>query len=199
MHLSETSRCRERLKKYCTGYGIDVGYGGDPIVPTAITVDIPKPYTAVGAAPLNLGGDARSLYWFKDGVLDYVFSSHLLEDFCENEIQPILAEWLRVIKPNGYVILYCPDEQKFRKHCRDTGQPYNNNHNIENFSLNFVKNILKNFPDVKIIHENPVCEEYSFEIVIWKEVSCKSDECGRRSILEYFKRLLRKIFHQAEN
>ena len=57
--MSETSRCRERLKKFCVGYGIDVGYGGDPILPSAITVDLPHPYTKVGDAPLNLGGDAR--------------------------------------------------------------------------------------------------------------------------------------------
>jgi len=171
MHASETSRCRERLKKYCTGYGLDIGYGGDPIIPTAITLDMPVPYTVMGVAPLNLGGDARSLYWFKDNVLDYVFSSHLLEDFPENEIQSILSEWLRVIRPNGCIILYCPDEQKFRKHCRVTGQPYNAHHNIENFSLNFIKKILKSCPDVKIIHENPACEEYSFEVVIKKEAS----------------------------
>ena len=29
--MSETAKCRERLKKYIEGYGIDIGYGGDPI------------------------------------------------------------------------------------------------------------------------------------------------------------------------
>ena len=46
---SETSRCRERLRHFCCGYGIDVGYGGDTIIPSAITVDLPTPYTKVGA------------------------------------------------------------------------------------------------------------------------------------------------------
>ncbi len=58
----ETSKCRERMQRYCVGYGLDVGYGGDPIVPSAITVDLPKPYTNVGGSPLNLGGDARNLF-----------------------------------------------------------------------------------------------------------------------------------------
>jgi predicted SAM-dependent methyltransferase len=174
MNMSETSRCRERLKTYCSGYGLDIGYGGDPIVPTAITVDLPKPYAEVGEAPLNLGGDARNLYWFKDGVLDYIFSSHLLEDFPENETLPILREWLRVLKINGLIILYCPDEQKFRKHCDKTGQPYNMNHSNEHFSLDFLKDLLKNLSVVRIIHENPACEDYSFEMVIkkTKDLSC---------------------------
>ena len=199
MHTSETSRCRERLKKYCTGYGLDIGYGGDPIIPTAITVDMPTPYAVMGVAPLNLGGDARSLYWFKDDVLDYVFSSHLLEDFPENEIQPILAEWLRVIRPNGCIILYCPDEQKFRKHCTDTGQPYNAHHNIANFSLNFIKNILKSFPDVKIIHENPACEVYSFEVVIRKEVPCKLGGHKRWNVPGFCKKIFWEIIRRVKN
>lgn len=83
--MSETSKCRERLKKFCIGYGLDIGYGGDPIIPGAITVDLAIPYTKVGDAPLNLGGDARNLYWFADNSLDYVYSSHLLEDFDATE------------------------------------------------------------------------------------------------------------------
>lgn len=74
----ETSKCRERMQRYCVVYGLDVGFGGDPIVPSAITVDLPKPYTNVGGSPLNLGGDARNFFWFRDNFLDYVFSSHLL-------------------------------------------------------------------------------------------------------------------------
>src|SRR4051794_21358440 len=78
---SETSKSRERLAKYCEGYGLDLGYGGDPISFSAIRMDLPQPYTRVGELPVQLGGKAENLYWFKDGVLDYVYSSHLLEDF----------------------------------------------------------------------------------------------------------------------
>src|SRR3972149_2826407 len=106
--MSETFRCRERLKKFCTGYGLDIGYGGDPIVPSAITVDLPKPYAKVGECPLNLGGDAGNLRWFRDTVLDYVYSSHLLEDFPAYKTEAVLREWMRVLKPRGNLILYLP-------------------------------------------------------------------------------------------
>ena len=163
---SETSLCRKRLKKYCIGNGVDLGYGGDPIVPEAITVDLPRPYRNAGNAPLNIRGDAADLYWFKDAVLDYVYSAHLLEDFIDTK--KILEEWLRVLKPGGYLVLYCPDEKKYREHCKKTGQEYNQNHKIENFSLEYVLRILKGIGGFEIVHSNPHCEKYSFELVIKK-------------------------------
>jgi SAM-dependent methyltransferase len=43
---------------------------------------------------------------FKDKTLDYVISSHVIEHFFD----PIktLQEWMRVIKPNGYIFIICP-------------------------------------------------------------------------------------------
>jgi predicted SAM-dependent methyltransferase len=173
--VSETSKCRDRLQKYCVGYGVDLGFGGDPIVPTAITVDRPSPYAKVGSSPLNLGGDARNLYWFASNSLNYVFSSHLLEDFPPNETRSIVLEWLRVLATDGYLILYLPDEQKYRQQCKASGQPYNQNHQIENFSLNYLKNILSSIPEIEIVHENAACEEYSFEIVVRKILQTDTD------------------------
>ncbi len=169
----ETSRCRERLKRFCVGYGLDIGYGGDPIVPGAITVDLPQPYTKVGGAPLNLGGDARDLYWFRDEVFDYVYSSHLLEDF--EDTRSVVKEWLRVIKPGGYLILFCPDEQVYRRHCRKTGQAYNCAHKIDNFSLAYVKQILLECSrGAEVVHETPLVDDYSFELVVRKKGSLRS-------------------------
>jgi len=171
---SETSLCRERLKKYCVGNGLDLGYGGDPIVPTAITVDLEEPYTNVGTCSQNLKGDARNLYWFKDDVLDYVFSSHLFEDFDQQEMSSVLWEWIRVLRPGGHLVLYLPDEQVYRKHCKKKNQPRNTHHKVKNFSLEYFKGLLVGGPPVigwsgvKIIHEDPHCEKYSFEVVLEK-------------------------------
>ena len=123
---SETSKCRARLAPYCTGCGVDLGPGGDPITPHAIRVDLPHPYSHVGTLPVQLSGKAENLYWFRDGVLDFVYSSHLLEDYPDTEA--VLREWLRVLKPLGNLIIFCPDEQVYRKHCDATGQPYNTHH-----------------------------------------------------------------------
>ena len=173
--MSETSKCRERLIKYCQGNGIDVGYGGDPIVHTAINIDLPNPYTKVGVFPRHLSGDGRDLYWFQDNCLDYVYSSHLLEDFPVNEIIDTFSEWLRVLKPGGYLVLYLPDEQAYRKYCKDRNKPANDNHKNEKFSLEFLKYLIYSCCDYdervhfEIVHENAHCEDYSFELVIKKK------------------------------
>ena len=38
MYNSETSAVRDLLAPYCAGDGLDLGYGGDPIVPHAIAL-----------------------------------------------------------------------------------------------------------------------------------------------------------------
>jgi SAM-dependent methyltransferase len=164
---SETSKCRARLAPYCTGYGLDLGFGGDPIVPHAIGMDMPRPYSGVGSRPVQLGGDATKLVWFADGTLDFVFSSHLLEDFVD--VAPMLGEWLRVLKPGGRLIIFCPDEQVYRRHCAATGQPYNTHHVHADFSLAFVKQKLARLAvRHRVLHENPLVDIYSWEIVVEK-------------------------------
>lgn len=180
--MSETSKCRERLSSYCEGMGLDIGYGGDPIVPTAITLDLPKPYTHVGDHPQNLSGDCRSLYWFKNNSLDYIYSSHLLEDFKIDEIRSIIWEWSRVIKPEGYIVLYLPDEQAYRKHCEENNRSRNANHQNSNFSLELLKIIIglgspvMNNEELIVVHESSPCEKYSFEIVLQKQIIHKQKD-----------------------
>jgi len=163
---SETSQCRPRLSDYCRGNGVDLGPGGDPISLSAVRVDLPQPYTNVGSLPVQLGGDASDLYWFKDNCLDYVYSSHLLEDFEETE--KVLREWIRVLKIGGKLIIYCPDEQRYRAHCAKSGQGYNYNHFHENFSLKMVKDILIQIGSCKVIHEGDNIGDYCWEIVAEK-------------------------------
>jgi len=163
---SETAHCRGRLAKYCAGCGVDLGCGGDPIVPSAIKVDLPAPYTRAGGHPPHLRGDATHLHWFADDSLDYVYSSHLLEDF--QDMHKVLAEWLRVIKPGGWLVLFCPDEQAYRGHCRATGEPGNPSHKIAGFSLAYVKSILAGLGGTEIVHETPLIDTCSFELVARK-------------------------------
>jgi len=148
------------------GYGLDLGFGGDPITSHAIRVDLPQPYAYTGDASVQLGGGAENLYWFKDGVLDFVYSSHLIEDYQDTEA--VLREWLRVLKPGGRLILFAPDEQVYRRHCEATGLPYNYAHVHADFSLSKVKQILERIGLTKIVHENSLVDVYSWELVAEK-------------------------------
>jgi len=164
--VSETSHARDRLAPYCEGMGLDIGFGGDPIVPHAVTMDLQAPYTQVGDAPQNLWGDCQNLYWFRDGVLDWVYSSHLIEDFSYERQRFLIHEWLRVVKIGGVVVLYAPDEQVYREHCERSGQPHNDGHKEADFScVSFKERVLPGLA-AEVVHENPHVDAYSWEVVL---------------------------------
>lgn len=165
---SETSKARAQLSNFCNGYGLDIGFGGDKIVPHAIALDLNRPYTKVGFDPVQLGGDCRNLRWFTDECLDFVYSSHLLEDF--KDTVPILKEWVRVLKCCGYLILLLPDEMLYREHCRKIGEKPNEHHTIDNFNANYIKNCMDQVGGMKLWYEKKF-GYYNFGIVYRKMIS----------------------------
>jgi predicted SAM-dependent methyltransferase len=162
---SETSVHRPNLSPYCTGNGIDLGFGGDPINESAVRIDLPSPYSE-GLFPTQLAGDASRLHWFADSVLDYVFSSHLLEDFPHTA--DVLREWLRVLKPGGLLVIGCPDEAKYRAYCAATNHPRNEHHVHADFSLSFVTRHLESIGSTTLVYQNDAVGPYSWEIVVRK-------------------------------
>jgi len=173
--MSETSSCRSRLSEYCVGYnGLDVGYGGDPIIPSAICIDRAEDdgrRSHVGQHPTHLVGDATKLSWFKSNSLDWVYSSHVLEDF--DDTAAVLEEWLRVIKPGGNLILFLPDQAVYAAHCKTHGTLPNLAHKHADFGLSYMKAQMKKigYVDDDIVHALwPVPgNDYSFDLVIRKK------------------------------
>lgn len=162
---SETSVHRPNLAQYCLGDGIDLGFGGDPINETAVRIDLPNPYSS-GVFPTQLAGDATQLHWFADAALDYVFSSHLLEDF--DDTASVLREWLRVLKAGGHLVIGCPDEAKYRDYCATNGHPRNEHHVHADFSLGLVKRLLAEIGDTTPVYESDAVGAYSWELVVRK-------------------------------
>ena len=167
MHKSETSKAREVLSKFCKGYGVDIGFGGDKIIPSAIGIDLDNPYTKTGDDPVQLGGDARKLKWFRDGVLDWVYSSHLLEDF-ENTTE-ILKEWARVLKRGGALVLYLPDEQAYREYSKKRGVGTNPAHKNEFFNLAHVEVCAIQTDMLALLYKTDIVVDYSFAIVFTRK------------------------------
>ena len=65
---------------------------------------------------------------FKDGVLDFLYASHLIEDFSREEVWPkLFAEWRRVLKSGGYMVLLVPEVNRWAAALRK-GQPPNCQH-----------------------------------------------------------------------
>jgi predicted SAM-dependent methyltransferase len=158
--MSETSKARNLLLKYCRGNGIDIGHGGDKISPFAISIDLPTPYTCVGMDVTQLKGDGRDLYWFTNESLDFVYSSHLLEDF--EDTKKVLQEWCRVLKQGGHLVLLLPDQKIYSKFS------WNEHHHHMDFSSEFVKQRIPN--NMKLIYESGIIYDYNFALVYKKDI-----------------------------
>jgi ubiquinone/menaquinone biosynthesis C-methylase UbiE len=150
------------------GNGLDIGFGGSPIVGNAICVDRPEGHGArpviQDTHPTHIVGDCGGLGWFTDKSMDWVFSSHVLEDF--EDTAGILKEWVRVIKPGGHLVLFLPDQKTYEDYCKAENSLPNQAHKHANFSMEYVKAMLP--LDVTVVYEewpyfgNP----YSFALVV---------------------------------
>lgn len=56
-----------------------------------------------------------------DGAVDAVFSSHNIEHLYPHEVPVALAEIARVLKPDGLLVLTCPDLQSICRRVADGG------------------------------------------------------------------------------
>jgi predicted SAM-dependent methyltransferase len=134
--MSETAAARSVLAPYCVGMGLDIGFGGTAISPTAICFDMEQMYCpSLEGHRQHLRGDARHLPFICDNAFDYIYSSHLLEDFTYEQLIGVLLEWRRILAPSGVLVINCPDQQRFLAHCGRTGQSINANHKEQDFSF----------------------------------------------------------------
>lgn len=102
----ETSKARFRrlaegfFEKYCNGKGLDIGYGGDLLLPECRGWDFEH-------------GDASRLDGINNSCFDFIYSSHTLEHL-EDPVAA-LKRWWQVLKQGGYLILYVPDRDLYEK------------------------------------------------------------------------------------
>jgi glycosyltransferase involved in cell wall biosynthesis/SAM-dependent methyltransferase len=55
-----------------------------------------------------IGMDVRQLK-FRDNSVDFINASHILELISHREIDGVLREWARVLKPDGEILIKCPN------------------------------------------------------------------------------------------
>jgi SAM-dependent methyltransferase len=93
--------------RYFVGEGIDVGGAPDPLA------------QFVGVFPLIKGvrtwdledGDAQYMKGVPDDAYDFLHSSHCLEHMQDPRVA--LRNWVRVVKPGGFLIITVPDEDLY--------------------------------------------------------------------------------------
>jgi predicted SAM-dependent methyltransferase len=100
--------------------GVDVGCGNSPLSPDVLALDVQanREY-----AKAQIVWNCHDLELFSDGVLDFVFSSHVLEDF--EDIPVVFLNWWKKIKVDGLMILLLPDIQggRYPKASDPDGNP----------------------------------------------------------------------------
>lgn len=96
-------------RKYFVGSGLDVGGKPDPL---ALYTELFCQMTAVKTWDWE-DGDAQFLTGVADGAFDFVHSSHCLEHLVDPVIG--LANWLRVVRPGGHLVVTVPDEDLYEQ------------------------------------------------------------------------------------
>lgn len=169
--MSESEQVGNAFEPFCKGLGIEMGFGGKQSSkdPATLTMDMPNPYTSVGGDKQILRGSCDNLSGFCDGVLSWIRSDHLLEDFSYSKLVEIIAEWRRVLAVGGYVCTNAPDQQRFLSYIAKHNQGNNLAHHEQDFSLNnFKEKVLNKTGNWEIVYEMPDDGKYSWYLVAKK-------------------------------
>lgn len=84
--------------------GIDVGCGTSRIDNMIVSIDQQSNYSYAHA---QLVWNCHDLEIFSDNKLDFIFSSHCLEDF--EDIPVVFLNWWKKLKLDGFMLLLLPD------------------------------------------------------------------------------------------
>lgn len=101
------------VEKFCKGLGLDIGPGTNKFSPTVLCTDWYQ-HEGVDLIWNMVHEGGRHPYPFRDNVFDFVFASHVIEDFAPDEIQWVFDELLRMVKPNGHLVILVPDMENLR-------------------------------------------------------------------------------------
>jgi hypothetical protein len=151
---------------------LDIGSGDDPLAGSVDTFDLPNPYTEkCKVNQLTYKGDARDIKSIVTQLYDVVYSSHLLEDFPEDETFPILRQWADLVKVGGLLILLLPDQARYVAYCEAKNELPNVHHSIPHFSLSYIRDNVQKLQDFTPVHMEELFGggDYNF-IVILKKV-----------------------------
>jgi SAM-dependent methyltransferase len=95
--------------RYFVGEGVDIGAGPDPLNQYQ---EMFPGMSSCRAWDLE-DGDAQYMAAAPDNSFDFVHSSHCLEHMVDPYVA--FSNWVRVLKPRGYMVLVVPDEDMYEQ------------------------------------------------------------------------------------
>lgn len=123
---NEAAKISWEIVKWTRGRGLDIGAGPARTFQHFITIDNNVDAVLFGRQmprPDIFVADACDLSMLATEQFDFAFSSHLLEHIEEDKLVKCLREWWRVVKPEGFLVLYLPDEDEYPKMGEEGANP----------------------------------------------------------------------------
>lgn len=133
---------RDEFGKLFRGFGLEIGEDSSCVIED----DVTRQLRASICADSGFNIDSRNpskLSIFKDGELDFIVCVHYLEHFTYTK--EIIAEWWRILKPGGYLVLAVPHMEFYGK----VGEPNVNKDHKVDISDDIINEILED----KDIHD----------------------------------------------
>ena len=109
---SESKKIKYEIVQYTRGKVLDLGCGPWKTYPHFIGVDTHEEWVG-DPWDSDITADCTKLHLFASNSMEAVFSSHLLEHV--KHPLKVLKEWWRVVKLEGYLILYLPHKDFYPK------------------------------------------------------------------------------------
>jgi SAM-dependent methyltransferase len=168
------------INRYFVGKGLDIGGKPDPL---ALYRGL---FCQMG--PIKTwdreDGDAQFLATVKDGEFDFVHSSHCLEHLVDP--REGLANWLRVVRPSGYLVVTVPDEDLYEQGVFPS--TFNRDHkwtftilkarSWSDRSLNIVELVQRLGDYAELVRLEQLSATYRFDLPRYDQTLTPVGECG---------------------
>lgn len=168
------------LRRYFVGEGIDIGGKPDPL-------SLYREFFPLMRSTKTWDwedGDAQFLAGVGDETLDFVHSSHCLEHLVDPKTG--LLNWLRVLKPGGYLIITVPDEDLYEQGVFPS--TFNRDHrwtftiyktkSWSDRSINLLDMVRELGPGAELVKIEQLSTSYRFDLPRFDQTLTPVAECG---------------------
>lgn len=156
---NESAKVRLDLIPFLGDSGLDIGCGAHKVFASFLGLDSGKD-TRLFGTPMkpDIVGDCVKIPLFADGQFDTVYSAHTLEHI--EDYRAALAEWWRLVKKGGHLILYLPHKD----HYPNIGQPGANPDHVHDFLPEDIIAAMRDVDgwDLVVNETRTALREYSF-------------------------------------
>ena len=159
--IGEANKIKYELLPYVNGDGIELGCGPWKAFAHSIGIDGQR---HPGPRGPQLVMDCTRFPMFADRAFDFVFSSHLLEHIVDTAAT--LAEWWRLVKIGGRLILYLPHKNFYP----NVGEPGANPDHKHDFVPEDIRAIMRGLGGWSLERDDVRSEGYEYSFLqVWRK------------------------------